>query len=347
MSNPAPSSPGAPVTPERILEMAWGFAATRLLGTAIELEIFRHVAEGKRTPAAIAKAAGATPRGVQMVVDAAVGLGLLVRSGTGREAPVSVAPDAEIFLVKGKPSYLGDFLAFHANTIADHWHDLTDVVRTGKPRVALEKPEEGIPLWHDLVDGLFALGFPAAQQVGAELARQYGGKPVRLLDVAAGSGVWGIGAATSNPNVRPTFQDLPETLAHAKRWVERTGLSARSEYLPGDLRKVDFGTARFEAVTLGHICHSEGAEHTKRLLAKAAKALVKGGTIVIVEFTPDADRNGPPIPLFFAINMLVNTSEGDAFTFPEYAAWLSAAGFRDARQVKAPSPSPLIFATKA
>lgn len=344
----APVPPvGGTVTPERIMQMAWGFSITRVLATALELELFRHVADGKTTPADIAKACAATPRGIAMVVDAMVGLGLLIRAGAGRDAPVSLAPDADLFLVKGKPSYVGDFILFHSHFIDAQWRSLTEVVRTGKPVVALDKPAEGVPVWHDLVDALFAVGFKAAQQVGVELGRRHPGKAIRLLDVAAGSGVWGIGAATTNPNVRATFQDLPETLTHTKRWVERMGLAARAEYLPGDLRQVDFGTARFDAVTLGHICHSEGAEASRALLAKVAKATTPGGTLVIAEFVPNADRNGPPLPLLFALNMLVNTTVGDTFTFPEYAAWLTAAGFKDARQIEAPSPSPLIVATKA
>jgi hypothetical protein len=140
--------------------------------------------------------------------------------------------------------------------------------------------------------------------------------------------------------------DLPETLEHARRFVERTGLASRTDFLAGDLRTVDFGASRFEAATLGHILHSEGAEHSRRLLSKTAKALVPGGTLVIAEFLPDPDRNGPPLPLLFALNMLVHTSEGDTFTVPQLTAWLEEAGFTDVRTVPAPSPSPLVFATR-
>jgi len=347
MSASSVSPTASPATPERIMQMAWGFSITRALSTSLELELFRHVADGKRTPAELAKAASATPRGVAMIVDAMVGLGLLVRAGVGREAPVSLAPDADLFLVKGKSSYIGEFVLFHSHFIDAQWRSLTDVVRTGTPAVALDQPTQGVPVWHELVDALFAVGFKAAQQVGVELATRHPGKAIRLLDVAAGSGVWGLGAATTNPSVRATFQDLPETLTHTKRWVERMGLGARADYLPGDLRHVDFGTGRFDAAVLGHICHSEGAAPSRALLAKVAQALTPGGTIVIAEFVPNADRNGPPLPLLFALNMLVNTSEGDTFTFAEYAAWLKAAGFEDVRQVDAPAPSPLIVATKA
>jgi ubiquinone/menaquinone biosynthesis C-methylase UbiE len=344
MTAPAGSPASAHPTPERLFQYGWGFALTHTIAAAVELGVFTHVAAGARTVPALAKAAGVPERGMRMLVDALVALGLVARAGPA--GTLSLAPDADFFLVKGKPSYLGDFFVFHAKGIEEGWHGLADIVRTGRPFQKVDVPAEGVALWHQLVDSLFALGFPAARLVGEELARLHPGKPVRLLDVAAGSGVWGIGAATTNPNVRPTFQDLEETLAHARRFAERTGVSSRSEWLPGDLRQVDFGAARYEAATLGHILHSEGAEHARRLLEKTAKALVPGGTLVIAEFLPDADRNGPPMPLLFALNMLVHTSEGDTFTVPQLTGWLEAAGFRDVRTVPAPSPSPLVFATR-
>ncbi len=342
----AHGGPAAPPTPERIFQYAWAFGLTRGLTTAVEIGLFGHVAAGKRTPDAIAKAAGVPERGVRMLVDLLVSMGLLSRPG-GAGTPVSLAPDVETFLVPGKPSYVGDFVAFHGGRIDDHWRALTDVVKTGTPVVAVDVPKDGIPLWHELVDALFSVGFKGATQVGEELARLYPNRDLRLLDVAAGSGVWGYGAATANPRIRVTTQDLPETLEHAKRWAARTGLEKRVEWLPGDLRVVDFGSSRFDAATLGHILHSEGPEHAKRLLAKVAKALVPGGTIVIAEFVPDADRNGPTTPLVFALNMLVNTTSGDTYTFPQVAGWLAEAGFKDARQMPAAAPSPLILATKA
>jgi SAM-dependent methyltransferase len=283
---------------------------------------------------------------MRMLLEALVGLGLLTRQGSGPDSTFDLAPDARHFLVPGERSYLGEFVRLHATLIEEGWRGLTDAVRTGRPHVAVDRPEEGQALWHRLVDPLFALGFPAALVVGEELARRHPGRAVRLLDVAAGSGVWGIGAATSNPAVRPTFTDLDETLEHAREFVARNGLEGRAEWLPGDLREVEFGAGRFEAATLGHILHSEGPEHGRRLLAKVARALVPGGTIAIAEFLPDPDRNGPLTPLLFALNMLVHTSEGDTFTVPQLTRWLEAAGFHDVRTVPAPAPSPLVFATR-
>jgi ubiquinone/menaquinone biosynthesis C-methylase UbiE len=338
---------GAPVTPDRVMQMAWGFGATRTLCTALELDVFTKIAEGATTAKALVGATKSSPRGLPMLLDALVAMGFVERKGTGDAAVHSLAADAATFLVKTSPAYIGDFVLFHGHTIDDHWRKLTDCVKTGKPVVAVDKPAEGIPLWHELVDTLFTLGFLGATQVGKELGRLHPKGEIRLLDVAAGSGVWGIGAATAEPRMRVVVQDLPETLEHAKKHVARHHLEPRVEYLAGDLRSMEFGKGAFHAATLGHIVHSEGAAKSADLLQKVSRALVPGGTIVIIDFVPDPGRSSPPLPLLFALNMLVHTSDGSTYTFPEYETWLKKAGFRDVRQMPAAAPSPLILATKA
>jgi SAM-dependent methyltransferase len=353
MAMPPPSSPASTesrgataVTPERLMQFGWGFAVTRALTTGIELGLFTKIAKGARTRAEIVKATGASARGVPMLLDALVGLGLLTRTATGESAAHGLAADAETFLVEGKPSYLGGFLAFHGSRIDGNWRRLTDCVRTGKPVVAVDRPEDGVPLWHELVDNLFNLNFPPGAEAGREIARRHPSGEIRVLDVAAGSGVWGFAAATADARIRVVTQDLPETLTHARANARRMGLESRVEYLEGDLRTVELGAGRHQAAILGHICHSEGAARSRELLAKVGRALAPGGTIVIADFLPDADRSGPPMPLLFALNMLVHTSEGDVWPFEEYRGWLEAAGFRNATLLPAPSVSPLIVATR-
>jgi O-methyltransferase domain len=98
--------------------------------------------------------------------------------------------------------------------------------------------------------------------------------------------------------------------------------------------------------TLGHILHSEGEARSRALLRKVFAALAPGGTVAIAEFLVNADRTGPANGLIFAVNMLINTDQGDAFSFEQIRGWLHEASFRDARTLDAPGPSPLILATR-
>jgi hypothetical protein len=163
--------------------------------------------------------------------------------------------------------------------------------------------------------------------------------------LAAGSGVWSIALAQRSPHVTVTAVDWPGVLEVTRKVTSLFGLDHRYTFLAGDLESVLFGAGHHIA-TLGHILHSEGEAASRALLKKTYDALAPGGTIAIAEFLVEPDRSGPPLGLLFAVNMLVNTREGDTFSFPEIRNWLEQAGFSGARTVPAPGPSPLILANK-
>jgi 2-polyprenyl-3-methyl-5-hydroxy-6-metoxy-1,4-benzoquinol methylase len=168
---------------------------------------------------------------------------------------------------------------------------------------------------------------------------------VSVLDIGAGSGVWGIALAHQSPHVTVRAVDWPRVLQVTKRLAQRHGVGDRLTTTAGDLLEADFG-AGHQVATIGHILHSEGRERSRQLLRKTFKALAPGGTVAISEFVPNDERTGPPLPLLFAVNMLVHTEAGDTFTFAEIAPWLREAGFKNPRLLEAPSPSPLILATR-
>ena len=127
--------------------------------------------------------------------------------------------------------------------------------------------------------------------------------------------------------------------------TERLGVEDQYEFVGGDLNAADFGSGH-DLATLGQILHSEGGAQSRELLGKVFRALAPGGTIAIAEFIANDDRSGPPLAMLFAVNMLVNTEEGDTFTVPEITQWLTEAGFVDLRTMEVPAPSPLILASK-
>ena len=123
-------------------------------------------------------------------------------------------------------------------------------------------------------------------------------KPVSVLDIAAGSGVWGIALAQQSPLVGISAVDWPEVLeGDEKSRASVTVWASRLNTIPGDILKADFGSGH-QVATLGHILHSEGRERSQQLLRKVFKALAPGGTIVIAEFVPNDARTGPPAPSF-------------------------------------------------
>jgi 3-hydroxy-5-methyl-1-naphthoate 3-O-methyltransferase len=188
------------------------------------------------------------------------------------------------------------------------------------------------------------MNYPIARELAGHLALASGG-PATVLDLAAGSGVWSIALAQSAQQVRVTAVDWPEVIDVTRKTTAKFGLEDRYTFVAGDLLKADFGSGHSVA-TLGHILHSEGERRSKSLLAKTFEALAPGGTIAIAEFLVDADKRGPLGGLFFAVNMLVNTDEGDTYSFEQISEWLIEAGFVEPRVLAVKGPSPLILATK-
>jgi ubiquinone/menaquinone biosynthesis C-methylase UbiE len=330
----------APVTPERIMQFAWGYVPTLVLEAAIRNRVFDVLDQKPMTVPEVATATGASVRGLTAIMNVLVGLQFLAKDA--HEA-YSLTPESAAFLVSTKPSFQGGFLRHASSQLIPKWLELNQVVATGKPASSVNQQGEGSEFFKEFVVDILPMSFPSAQALAQSL--NLNGQPTSVLDLAAGSGVWGIALAQSSPQVRVTAVDWPDVIPTTQKTVARFNLADRFSYVPGDLLSADFGT-NHNVATLGHILHSEGEARSRKLLAKVFQSLAPGGTIAIAEFLVNADRTGPVNGLFFAVNMLINTDEGNTYSFEEISSWLTEAGFTNPRTIPAPGPSPLILATK-
>lgn len=330
------------VTPERIMQMAWGYAPPLILEAAIRNKVFDTLDAGPKTIDDVAAATGASPRGLRAIMNALVGLEFLKVNGNGH---YELTPESSTFLVTTKPTFFGGMVAHTSRQLIPTWLHLTDVVATGKPTAAVNSEEDGSAFFQELVSNIFPMSYGPAQALARHLNLGESGPAFRVLDLGAGSGVWGIAVAQSSPRVTVTAVDWPAVLPIAQETAGRFGLADRYSVIPGDLATADFGRD-YNLITIGHILHSEGVERSKKLLRKCFDALAPGGTISVAEFLVNPERTGPTMGLIFAVNMLVNTENGDTWSFNEIAGWLRDAGFINPRQLEAPGPSPLILATK-
>jgi ubiquinone/menaquinone biosynthesis C-methylase UbiE len=329
------------VAPEQIIEDLWAARHAQVLVAGVELEVFTHIAQGKRTAKEIARASRAAPRPVERLLNALVGIGYLNKKGER----YGLEPVAENFLVQGREAYMGG-LIYETKLNWQTWSNLTETVRTGKPAVAVDTDQAGRDFFPKLVSAIFPLSYTGARAAAASLPEKTRKQITSILDVAAGSGAWSLPFAQANPDARVTVVDYPEVTPITRQYAEQFGLSDRYDYVEGNLREIDFGRNRFDLVILGHIIHSEGEKWGKKLINKSYRALKDGGLLLIAEMIPNDTRTGPALPLVFGLNMLLHTEHGDVFTMREYRAWLKAAGFGRVKTIAAPGPSPLILATK-
>ncbi|HEY1788100.1 MAG TPA: methyltransferase [Verrucomicrobiae bacterium] len=329
------------LSPDRIMQFAWGYAPTLAIEAAVRHGMFDTLDKGPLTTAELARKTGASVRGVGAIVDLLVSIQLLQRKGKR----VGLTAESSTFLVSTKPGFYGALYRHISDQLLPNWLQLTDIVKTGKPAKRVNHHHDGAEFFANFVESLFPLSFPAATALGKHLGIAKSRGPVSVLDIGAGSGVWGIGLAKQSPHVRIHAVDWPQVLEVTRRVAGKHGLADRLTTAAGDFFDADFG-AGHRLATIGHILHSEGRDRSRRLLKKVFDALAPGGTVAVQEFVPDENRSGPPSALIFAVNMLVNTEAGDTFTFKEMSGWMREAGFKNPRLLKVPSVSPLVLADK-
>ena len=330
------------LTPERIMRTGWAYAAPILVDTAVQVGLFDALEGNPQTAGELAGRLKISARGSVALADALTGIEFLHKDSDGR---YHLAADTSQFLVRGKPSYFGPFFGHVRQDLIPHWLQLADIVRTGEPARHVEAGEESAAFFEEFVSALFTLNYAPARVLATNLDLNRRNADVSVLDLAAGSGVWSIALAQSCPRATVTAVDWEPVLRTTRKTAEKFGLGNRFRYVAGDVATADFGTGHTVA-TLGHILHSEGRERSRALIGRVFDALAPGGTAAIAEFVPNAERTGPPMPLLFAVNMLVHTAAGDVYSFEEMRGWLREAGFRNVRQLDAPAPSPLILADK-
>jgi len=338
---PSPEQPNGDLKPEQLLQLGLSFSSSRILTTSVRMKVFAHIAAGLHTTAEIARAAGASERGVRMLLDALVAFQLLSKSA-GR---YQLMPSAQKYLVPEGPDYLGAI--FEDDTLWESWGHLTEAVRTGKPPRRVENQAEAEKFFPILVRSLHVMNREPAQRMARVLGVGGSRRGLRALDVACGSGVWGIAVAEADPTAHVTMQDFPGVLEQTRTYVQRHGLAERCDYLAGDLKQVDFGQDRYDLALLGNIVHSEGEASSRDLFRRLHRALRSQGKLVVIDILPNEDRTGPPRALSFALNMLVNTEAGDVYTLGEYTQWLKEAGFPRVETADIGSEFPLVIGIKS
>jgi 2-polyprenyl-3-methyl-5-hydroxy-6-metoxy-1,4-benzoquinol methylase len=312
-------------TPERIFQTLTAYQQTAALKAAIELDIFTAISEGDDTCAKLATRSKAAERGVRILCDYLTVSQFLGKHTDGR---YSLTPESELFLNRRSPAYVGGIAAFLAGEhISDAFQRFTESVRKGGTVMAEQgslTPEH--PMWEDFARGMASImRMPAGDIAGIVGASEMGA--CKILDVAAGHGIFGITLAEQNPQAEVYAVDWPNVLPIAQQNAEAAGINGeRYHLLPGSAFEVEFGEG-FDLVLLTNFFHHFDTQTCETLMRKVHAALKEGGRAVTLEFVPNEDRVTPPVEAAFALVMLGTTPAGDAYTFSEFERMFRNAGF--------------------
>ena len=319
------------------MELLNGYQQTYALRAALELDLFTQIAEGAATPDEIGEAVAASPRGIRILCDYLAITGLLTKV----DDRYALSRDAKLFLDGRSPGYLGasaKFLA-HDGTI-DSFRDLaTTVRRGGAAGLGTLGPDD--PIWVEFARSMAPMVAMQAEAV-ARLLPPAGRSP-KVLDVAAGHGLFGLAIAQHNPEARIVAVDWDNVLQVARENAALAGASDRYTTIAGSAFDVDLGSG-YQVILLPNFLHHFDADTNVRLLRRLHAAIAPEGVVATIEFVPDQNRISPPVAGAFALTMLGSTPAGDAYTFAELDAMFREAGFADSRmQDLEPTPHRLVL----
>jgi ubiquinone/menaquinone biosynthesis C-methylase UbiE len=319
MSSPSAHQP----SPQLFFQTINAYQRTEALKAAIELETFAAIGEGNATTGEIAKRCRASERGTRILCDFLCIMGFLNKEGNR----YSLTPDSAMFLDKRSPAYLGSAIEFISSpTFTEGFKNFADTVRKGGTMMAdggTIAPEN--PIWVKFARGMAPMmALPA--QLTAKLVDPAADRKLKILDIAAGHGLYGIAFAKNNPQANVVALDWASVLEVAKENAQAAGVADRFSTIAGSAFDVDYGSG-YDLILLTNFLHHFDPATNEALLRKVHAALAEGGRAVTLEFVPNEDRISPPDAAAFSVMMLGGTPAGDAYTFPELERMFANAGF--------------------
>jgi len=322
--------------PDDLQQSINGFRESRVLLTAIELDAFSAVGTGADART-VARKLGADPRATESLLNALVALGVMTkRDGTFSNAPVA----ARYFVASAEHDSRAALM--HAVHLWSRWSTLTECVRQGTSVTAKQQR----PRDDDWTTAFIAAMHKNARLRAPMVVRAVGLDGVRrVLDLGGGSGAYSIAFAEAQPDLTAEVLDVAAVVSIAQRHIDEAKLSTRVRTRVGDFNDDTYGTG-YDLVFLSAICHMNSPDENRAMLRKAFAALAPSGRVAIQDFVLNADKTGPKTGALFALNMLVGTRAGSAYSEEEYVAWLGETGFEEAQRVRLSGPTDLLIARR-
>jgi ubiquinone/menaquinone biosynthesis C-methylase UbiE len=341
MSTP---NPAAKPTPERIMEAFNAYQRTAAMKTAIELDLFSLIGRGKNSIASLAAAARASERGLRILCDNLVTQGFL----TKHDSTYALTPDSQAFLDRNSPTCIIDAAQgfFASDHVMRPFQSLTEAIRRGRNAAdddGMMDPED--PAWVDFAVSMATVQAPMAHNL-AKILSVEDGRRMKVLDVAAGHGLFGIAIAAKNPNAEIYSQDWAPVLEVAQKQADIAGVASRFHKIPGSAFDIDLGSG-YDLALLTNFLQLLDPATIETFLKKLHAALAPNGRVATLGFIPNDDRISPPAPALMSLMFFASTPGGEAYTLADYTRMFRSAGFKHVELVPVPNaPQQLVIATK-
>lgn len=333
-----------PVTPDSIMQLGLGFWGSKTLLSAVELGLFTELAEGPLDGKTLAERLGVHPRAARDFFDSLVALRMLERNGER----YANTPQADLFLVRGKLSYVGGMLEMANERLYTFWGSLTEALRTGLPQNETKVGENFFAAIYadpdrleSFLKGMTGISMGAAMTIAKKFPwAEYN----TFVDIGAAQGGLPVQIALAHSHLSGGGYDLEAVRPVFEAYVESHGLADRLRFYPGDFFNDPLPAA--DVLVMGHILHDWNLEEKRKLLAKAYEALPHGGALIVYESIIDDERRENAFGLLMSLNMLIETPGGFDYTGADCASWMRDAGFRETRVEHLVGPDSMVVGIK-
>ena len=332
------------VSPDGILQLGLGFWGSKALLSAVELGVFTELAGGPKDLGSLTAGLGLHPRSARDFFDALVALRIIDRQG----GMYVNSAEADRYLDRGKPTYIGGLLEMCNARLYGFWGHLTDALRTGQPQNEIRKGEDLFgALYADpkrLEAFLKAMSGISIATAGV-MAAAFPWQEFRsFVDVGCAQGGCSTVIAAAHPHLSGIGFDLPPVRPIFEAYAVERGLADRLRFQTGDFFADPLPSA--DVVIMGHILHDWDLPKKQMLLAKACEALPPGGAVIVYEALIDDDRRDNAFGLLMSLNMLIETQGGFDFTGADCIGWMRQAGFREATVRPLNGPNSMVIGRK-
>ncbi len=304
----------------------------------MQLELFTPLGDGPMSAEALAAALGVHPVKLSPLLYSLVSAELL----TVDKGLFANTVEADHFLVKGRPDYIGGTHEALSIIWGAMWHT-AETIRTGKPQAKVDFEAMG----EDELRPFIRAQHPGALAEGRGLAKVFDLTKFRhLIDVAGGSGGLAIGACEACPGLRGTVVDLPKMLPITRGFVEEAGMADRIAVQDHDLTS-EPPQGSYDLAVLRHILQVLSAEQCRAVLKHVGQVLEPGGAIHLLGYILDDSRLAPAPSLGINLFFINAYDDGEAYTEQQHRDWLDEAGFVEFRRKILPDGRSAVTARKA
>ncbi len=327
------------ITVDSLRSMALGFWPAQILFVATDLGVFTKIGDAPKTLNELVEALRIDSRGAKALLNACVALGLLEK----QDDQYANSPLSTAFLIKGRPGYFGDNIRLYGRWMYTRWARLNEAVRTGKPVGRfLDRIRNDPDYAQDFTRALFNSGLESAIALAAKVDFA---SCKTLLDLAGGSGVYGIMIAKRYPDLKVIVFDFPIVCDVASEFIQIHQISTRVSTIGGDFFENEL-PGGIDVVLLSNVLHDIGLESSRLLLRKVHDALPDGGRLVIVEWLANKDESNPGFPALFELAMVLDTEEGTIYTEEEIQSLLAQTNYGEVELRELSGPFTAIVAKK-